>query len=100
MQFLSVLIVSIVIAILNGVACGIMRDTICNDIPVAFKAELYAYVTAIVGAMNIIFIYLDINLYISATLIIGINLTLKIKSIIFISGSYQLLNSIEYKYNH
>ena len=56
MQFLSVIIVGIVIAILNGVG-GIMCDMICNDIPVAFKAELYASVAAIVGVMNIIFIY-------------------------------------------
>ncbi|MFV9924866.1 MAG: trimeric intracellular cation channel family protein [Francisella endosymbiont of Hyalomma scupense] len=83
MQFLSVIIVGIVIAILNGVAGGIMRDMICNDIPVAFKAELYASVAAIVGAMNIIFIYLDINLYISAILIIGIGLTVRIISIIY-----------------
>ena len=40
MQFLSVLIVGIVIAILNGVAGGVMRDMICNDIPVAFKADI------------------------------------------------------------
>ncbi|AEB27609.1 membrane protein [Francisella cf. novicida Fx1] len=83
MQFFSVLIVGIVIAILNGVAGGIMRDMICNDIPVAFKAELYASVAAIVGAMNIIFIYLEINLYISASLIIGIGLTVRIMSIIY-----------------
>ena len=68
MQFLSVVIIGVVIAILNGVAGGIMRDMICNDIPVAFKAELYASVAAIVGAMNIILYILDINLYISAIL--------------------------------
>lgn len=82
MQFLSVLIVGIVIAIINGVAGGIMRDMICNDIPVAFKSELYASVAAIVGGMNIIFIYLNVNLYISATIIIGIGLTVRIMSII------------------
>lgn len=83
MQFLSVFIVSVVIAILNGVAGGIMRDMICNDIPVAFKSELYASVAGIVGGINIIFIYLDINLYLSAGIIIGIGLTTRVMSIIY-----------------
>jgi uncharacterized membrane protein YeiH len=83
MHFLSVFIVGIVIAILNGVAGGIMRDMICNDIPVAFTSELYASVAGIVGGMNIIFIYLNINLYISAAIIIGIGLTIRIMSIIY-----------------
>lgn len=83
MQFASVLTVGIVIAILNGVAGGIMRDMICNDIPVAFKSELYASVAGLVGGMNIVFIYLHINLYISATIIISIGLTVRIMSIIY-----------------
>ncbi|AEI36595.1 MULTISPECIES: trimeric intracellular cation channel family protein [Francisella] len=83
MQFFSVFIVGVVIAILNGVAGGIMRDMICNDIPVAFTAELYASVAAVVGGMNIIFIYLNVNLYISAAIIIGFGLTIRIMSIIY-----------------
>lgn len=83
MKFFSVFIVGIVIAIINGVAGGIMRDMICNDIPVAFKAELYASVAAVVGGMNIIFIYLDVNLYISAAIIIGFGLTIRVMSIVY-----------------
>lgn len=83
MGFFSVFVVGIVIAILNGVAGGIMRDMICNDIPVAFKSELYASVAGIVGGMNIIFIYLNVNLYISAAIIISIGLTIRIMSIIY-----------------
>ncbi len=83
MHFLSVFIVGIVIAILNGVAGGIMRDMICNDIPVAFTSELYASVAGIVGGMNIVFIYLNINLYLSAAIIIGIGLTTRILSIVY-----------------
>ncbi|WP_223862957.1 TRIC cation channel family protein, partial [Francisella tularensis] len=75
MQFFSVLICGLVIEILNGVAGLIHRDIICNVIPVSFISKLYASVAAIVGSMDIIIIYLDINLFRSASLIIGISLT-------------------------
>jgi uncharacterized membrane protein YeiH len=83
MHFLSIFVVGIVIAIINGVAGGIMRDMICNDIPVAFKSELYASVAGIVAGMNIVFIYININPYASATIIIGIGLAIRIFSIVY-----------------
>lgn len=83
MHFLSIFVVGIVIAIINGVAGGIMRDMICNDIPVAFKSELYASVTGIVAGMNIVFIYININPYASAAIIIGIGLAIRIFSIVY-----------------
>ncbi|MBK2027696.1 trimeric intracellular cation channel family protein [Allofrancisella guangzhouensis] len=83
MNFFSVLVVSTVIAIVNGVAGGIMRDMICNDIPVAFKSELYASVAAIVGFLNIVFIHFNINLYISAGIIISTGLTIRIMTILY-----------------
>lgn len=83
MQFLSTLVVGITIAIINGVAGGIMRDMICNDIPVAFKSELYASVAAIVGGLNIIFIHLDINSYVGATIIIGFGVNIRLLAILY-----------------
>ncbi|GAB4226775.1 MAG: trimeric intracellular cation channel family protein [Francisella sp.] len=83
MNFFSVLIVGIVIAILNGVAGGIMRDMICNDIPVAFKEELYASTAGIIGAMNVICMYFKFNLYLSVILIISVGLILRIMAIIY-----------------
>ena len=83
MGFANVLIIGMVIAVLNGVSGGIMRDMLCNDIPVAFSSELYASVAAIVGALTIILTYLDINTYIGATIIIIIGLTTRLSAIIF-----------------
>ena len=83
MEFAGVLVVGILIAVLNGVAGGIIRDMMCNDIPVAFNSELYASVAAIVGAMTIIFRYVDINIYISTGIIIGIGLSVRVSAIIY-----------------
>ena len=60
-----------------------MRDMICNDIPVAFKSELYASVAGIVGGLNIIFIYSHVNLYIGAAILIGVGLSIRIMAILY-----------------
>lgn len=83
MQFLSTLVVGITIAIINGVAGGIMRDMICNDIPVAFKSELYASVAALIGGLNIIFIHLDINSYVGAAIIISFGVNIRLLAILY-----------------
>ena len=83
MHFFSTLVVGTVIAIINGVSGGIMRDMICNDIPVAFKSELYASVAGIIGALNIIFIYCHVNLYLGAGILISIGLSVRIMAILY-----------------
>ena len=83
MHFFSTLVVGIVIAIVNGVSGGIMRDMICNDIPVAFKSELYASIAGVVGAVNIIFIYSHVNLYIGAAILVGLGVTIRIMAILY-----------------
>jgi uncharacterized membrane protein YeiH len=83
MHFFSTLVVGIVIAIVNGVSGGIMRDMICNDIPVAFKSEFYASIAGVVGAVNIIFIYSHVNLYIGAVILIGLGVTIRIMAILY-----------------
>jgi uncharacterized membrane protein YeiH len=71
MPFIGVFVIGTTIAIVNGIAGGIIRDMICNDIPIAFKDELYASVAAIIGATNIVFLHYNVNPYISASIIIG-----------------------------
>ncbi len=83
MHFFSTLVVGIVIAIINGVSGGIIRDIICNDIPVAFKSELYASVAGIVGGTNIVFIYSDVNLYVGAAILIGVGITVRLMTILY-----------------
>lgn len=83
MNFLATFVVGIVIAVINGVAGGIMRDMICNDIPVAFKSELYASVAGVVGGLNIIFIFLNVNIYLGAAILITIGLTIRLMSILY-----------------
>ena len=83
MHFFSTLVVGTVIAIVNGVSGGIMRDMICNDIPVAFKSELYASIAGLVGALNIVFIYSNVNLYVGAAILICLGVTVRLMAILY-----------------
>ncbi|HTM76624.1 MAG TPA: trimeric intracellular cation channel family protein [Devosia sp.] len=44
-------VIIIVAGMLTGIVGGILRDVLCNDIPLVFSGELYATVSALTGAI-------------------------------------------------
>ena len=44
-------VIVIVAGMLTGIVGGILRDVLCNDIPLVFSGELYATVSAVTGAL-------------------------------------------------
>ncbi|WP_375452480.1 trimeric intracellular cation channel family protein [uncultured Devosia sp.] len=44
-------VIVIVAGMLTGIVGGILRDVLCNDIPLVFSGELYATVSALTGAL-------------------------------------------------
>jgi uncharacterized membrane protein YeiH len=44
-------IIVIVAGMITGIAGGILRDVLCNDVPLVFSAELYATVSIVTGAI-------------------------------------------------
>lgn len=44
-------IIVIVAGMITGIVGGIMRDVLCNDIPLVFSSELYATVSIVTGAL-------------------------------------------------
>jgi uncharacterized membrane protein YeiH len=44
-------IIVIVAGMITGIAGGILRDVLCNDIPLVFSGELYATVSMVSGAL-------------------------------------------------
>lgn len=44
-------IIVIVAGMITGIAGGIMRDVLCNDVPLVFSSELYATVSIVVGVL-------------------------------------------------
>ena len=44
-------IIVIVSGMITGIAGGIMRDVLCNDVPLVFSSELYATVSIVTGVL-------------------------------------------------
>ncbi|WP_116963465.1 trimeric intracellular cation channel family protein [Fastidiosibacter lacustris] len=74
-------IIAIIMAIITGISGGVLRDILCNDVPLVFQAELYAIVAAVVGFLHTITLYFQIDNLISALTIIGIGFCLRLCAI-------------------
>ena len=54
--------VVLVSGVLTGCAGGVLRDILCNDIPLLFRKELYASVSVVTGALFMSALHFDANL--------------------------------------
>ncbi len=69
-QLIGSMIVAVLMAIITGISGGVLRDVLCNDMPLVFQAELYAIVAAIVGVLHTFTMILNIDNLVTAILII------------------------------
>ena len=46
------IIIATLMAIVTGVSGGVIRDVLCNDVPLVFRSELYAMVAFLVGLIQ------------------------------------------------
>jgi Predicted membrane protein len=76
-------IIVIVAGMVTGTAGGILRDVLCNDIPLIFRGELYATVSMITGTIYFLGLTAGLpdNLMILASIIIGF--TLRFLALVF-----------------
>lgn len=74
-------IIAILMAIITGVSGGVLRDVLCNDVPLVFQAELYALVAALVGILHTLTLHFKVDNLISATLIIAISFVIRLCAI-------------------
>lgn len=77
------LIIVIVSGLVTGIVGGILRDVLCNDIPLVFSSELYATVAIVAGLLYTLGIQagLQQDLVIVAVLLIGF--ALRVAAIVF-----------------
>jgi uncharacterized membrane protein YeiH len=76
-------IIVIVAGMVTGTAGGILRDVLCNDVPLIFRGELYATVSMITGVIYFVGLTAGLpdNLMIVAA--IGIGFTLRFMALVF-----------------
>ena len=76
-------IIVIVAGMVTGIAGGIMRDVLCNDIPLVFRGELYATVSIVTGAVYFIGLTAGLSSEVMALVAMGIGFPLRVAAIAF-----------------
>lgn len=66
---------------ITGICGGVVRDVLCNQVPVVFRRELYAVVSLIVCSLFLGLLELGVNVGLSTTISFGVGLTLRLLAI-------------------
>jgi uncharacterized membrane protein YeiH len=72
------LVIVVVAGMITGCAGGVLRDILCNDVPLLFRAELYASVSIVTGLLYSIGLRLELNaeLWTAVTFVLGLSFRL------------------------
>jgi uncharacterized membrane protein YeiH len=72
------LVIVVVAGMITGCAGGVLRDILCNDVPLLFRAELYASVSIVTGLFYSTAFGLKLNdeLWTALTFVLGLSLRL------------------------
>jgi uncharacterized membrane protein YeiH len=72
------LVVVVVAGMITGCAGGVLRDILCNDVPLLFRAELYASVSVVTGLFYATAFGLKLNdeVWTALTFVLGLTLRL------------------------
>ena len=73
----------IVAGMITGCAGGVLRDILCNDIPLLFRSELYASVSAVTGVIYVVALGLGLNHDVATALAFAVGLTFRLLAIRF-----------------
>jgi uncharacterized membrane protein YeiH len=76
-------IIVIVAGMITGIAGGIIRDVLCNDVPLVFSGELYATVSIVSGAIYYLGVIAKFPLEAVTIVAIVIGFTLRVLAILF-----------------
>lgn len=73
--------VIVMAGMMTGISGGILRDVLCNQVPVVFRRELYASVSLIVCALFLGLLELGVGVDLSTGISFGIGLSLRLLAI-------------------
>ena len=76
-------VIVIVAGMITGCAGGVLRDVLCNEIPLLFRAELYASVSIVTGAIYVAGLSLGLPHDIVLVVAMALGLTLRLLAIAF-----------------
>lgn len=73
----------IVSGMITGCVGGVLRDVLCNDVPLLFRSELYASVSVVVGVIYVGGVWLQFNHDLVVLVTLAIGLTIRLLAIAF-----------------
>jgi uncharacterized membrane protein YeiH len=73
----------IIAGMITGCAGGVLRDILCNDIPLLFRSELYASVSVVTGAIYVAALLLGLDHDIATALAFAVGLSFRLLAIRF-----------------
>lgn len=76
-------IIVIVAGMVTGIVGGILRDVLCNDIPLVFHGELYATVSIVTGVIYYFGLTLGLPTDLMVLVALGVGFPLRVLSIMF-----------------
>jgi uncharacterized membrane protein YeiH len=76
-------VIVIVAGMITGVAGGVMRDVLCNDVPLLFSGELYATVSIVTGIAYYLGLQLGFQHELMAILALLVGLPLRMLAIVY-----------------
>lgn len=76
-------IIVIVAGMLTGITGGILRDVLCNDIPLVFSGELYATVSIVTGVLYYIGLTADLPSDLVILIAILVGFPLRVAALVF-----------------
>jgi uncharacterized membrane protein YeiH len=79
-------VIVIVAGMITGVAGGVMRDVLCNDVPLLFSGELYATVSIVTGIVYYVGLELGLQHELMAILALLVGLPLRMLAIVYKIG--------------
>lgn len=79
-------IIVIVSGMITGIVGGIIRDVLCNDVPLVFSSELYATVSIVTGAVYYGGLSLGFNAEATIAIAILVGFPLRVAAILFKLG--------------
>jgi uncharacterized membrane protein YeiH len=76
-------IIIIVAGMVTGIVGGIMRDVLCNDVPLVFHGELYATVSIVTGVVYYLGLLAGLPTDLVVLLALGVGFPLRVISLVF-----------------
>lgn len=76
-------IIVIVAGMLTGIVGGILRDVLCNDIPLVFSSELYATVSIVAGVVYYASLTFGLPAELAIVLTFVVGFTLRVLALVF-----------------